>query len=113
MQSCRWSMNLFLHRSEHSRALTAIAGSVSHEFIQRNGDLWKFVQDLAICRHQLNPFRKRQRDELAVVSRASGVRDQVQNATRRDRKLVVNEVPLCFVSDVIRYGKCDEVLSDR
>jgi len=71
------------------------------------------MQDLAICRHQLNSFRMRKSDELAVISRASGVRDQVQNGTRRDRKLVVNEVPLCFVSDVIRYGKRDEVLSDR
>ncbi len=70
------------------------------------------MQDLAIDGQQPNSVRMRQRDELTVMSRTSGVRDQVQNGTRRDRKLVVNEVPLCFVSDVSRYGKRDEIPSD-
>ena len=42
--------------------------SVSHEFVQRNGDLWKFVQDLAIDSQQLNSVRMRQSDEFTVVS---------------------------------------------
>jgi len=43
--------------------------SVSHESFQRNGDLWKILQDLAIDSQQPNSVRMRQRDEFTVISR--------------------------------------------
>jgi hypothetical protein len=42
------------------------------------------VQDLAICRHQLNPFRICKSDELAVVGCAVGSCHQLQNRIRRN-----------------------------
>jgi len=41
-----------------------------HESFQRNGDLWKFVPDLAIDSQQPNSVRMRRRDEFTVISRA-------------------------------------------
>jgi len=38
-----------------------------HESFQRNGDLWKFVQDLAINRQQPNSVGMRQRDVFFKV----------------------------------------------
>jgi hypothetical protein len=40
--------------------------SVSHESFERNGDLRKFVQDLAIDSQQPNSVCMRQRDEFTI-----------------------------------------------
>jgi hypothetical protein len=49
--------------------MSRIRSSVSHEFVQRNGDLRKVAQDLAIDSQQPNSLRMRQRDELTVIRR--------------------------------------------
>ena len=52
--------------------------SLGRRFL-REGDLWEVAQDLAICRHQVNPFRMSQRDEFTVMSRAIRSGNELKN----------------------------------
>jgi hypothetical protein len=76
--------------------------SVSDESFQRNGDLWKFVQDLAIDSQQPNSVRMRQRDEFTVVSRAIRSRNELKNRRGRNRELL----SIQHVLGEIRDGAC-------
>jgi len=52
--------------------------SLGRRFL-RDGDLWEVAQDLAICRHQVNPVRMSQRDEFTVMSRAIRSGNELKN----------------------------------
>ena len=50
---------------------------VSYEFVQRDGDLWKVAQDLAIDSDELNLLLLLLSDEFTVVSRTGRNRHQL------------------------------------
>ena len=73
---------------ESRRVPEGLNYSLPHEFLQRNGDLWKFVQGLAIHSQQPNSVRMRQRDEFTVISRAIRSRNELKNRRGRNRELL-------------------------
>src|SRR6476620_5475962 len=62
----------------------------------RYSELWKFLQDLAICRHQLKAFRVCKSDELAVVGCAIKPCHQSQDASDETATRGVRNLPPAF-----------------
>ena len=71
------------------------------------------MQDLAICGDQLNAFRMRKSDELAVVGCAVRPCHQLQNSIGRNGKLAAFKTCLRFANDFLRGIDCECLLSDR
>ena len=88
-------------------------GLVPDELTERNCDFRKLACDLAICSHELNSLRMRQRDKFTIVGCAGRPFYELQHHIRRNGKLVAFKSYLGPSDDVVGGRDRDRLLSDR
>src|SRR5438046_346826 len=96
----RRRLPLEAQKSETRSQMSASGKVSSREFFQRNGVLWKIMQDLAIHGQQRDPLFESKRYEFTIIGRAIRLGNELQNGRRRDGELVLDQHRLGQVCDL-------------
>src|SRR5438105_5802034 len=96
-----------------STAVAATGSSRSDKWVQGNGDLRKFAQDLAIQSNKRNLLLFCQSHKFTVVSGTRRICDQIQNGVGGNSELSGDKVRFGRVDYVTRHAERNQVMRNR